>query len=234
MAWFGPRGVCGCCDVLTCGCPADPEIFARRFAGTPTIKVEISTQFGGFTYRGSRVQSAGVSYFIDDYTASDIDINGTYFIELPKTGDCIDGGVEITELITIGSFRLSRETGTVPWVPSPAECASPAPHSTTVFDYDVIISFSYSTSPGPNVYWYQVSIGYRIGTDPGVGLMLASTRCVDNYVFNKDGNPGFIPPFNNSYAGKLGFSGPAATGICGLTDVFEIDLADCTLTIEDL
>lgn len=232
--WFGSIGDCGCC---ICECVFDPEVQSRKFFNTPTLKVEIANAPASFSYRGIRTIGFVPGYFVDEYTV-EIDMNGTYFLALPKRGICINGDMNVgAGEAKVGTWKLTRVTGTVPFFPTTAQCNSPDPWSTTVTDFDVNVDVTYTTNPvAPDKGWYRVVVSRKSGSAARISMMDGNTRCADNYAFDKTGTLPTNPPTDNNYTGKLQYVDLVWIGgsICGVTQNFQLDVADCTLTIEDI
>lgn len=223
-SWFGPSGDCGC-DCERCVC-SDPEFSARAFSGQATLKIEVYNALSSFSYRGLRLSSFPPGYLVEDYSVSDIDINGTYFFDMPQVGNCISGATG-TGNVSIGSWKLTHDRGYVPFSPSPAQCNSPDPISTTITD--IALTAELLTGTGVNAGWHTVAIR----ATSSFAFMRGSTRCIDDYVFNKNGVPGtFNPVTGNHYTGKIQYGHIIQfADICGAVASYVADIADCTLSV---
>lgn len=93
MAWFGPRGDCGCCGVgpphLPCLCP-DNQTQSRGFLGTPTVRAIISGLPLLVEFDCTWASPLGQTYWTTITITGLNQMNGTYMWELPKSGNCID------------------------------------------------------------------------------------------------------------------------------------------------
>lgn len=86
MTWFGPKP-CNCgCEPGTCECPDGG--FSRSFAGTPTIRIEISGLPSTYSFEVWYDQSP--FYYWASVVLNGLDqYNGTYLIPVPAVDGCI-------------------------------------------------------------------------------------------------------------------------------------------------
>jgi hypothetical protein len=240
MAWFGPSGNCGCCPVCDC---LDGLTEARRFNGTPTVKVVISDVLDEFEYQTTtyfsfpsawrdRVKISGVS-----------SIAGTYFFELTKTASgCIDliSGSSETQIIGSYTSEVTRQTinGTT--------CAAGSPTVTSVArDVELVVeSLASYMAPGPPPFScphviskiFQSFLVPDRPTSAAAMIAHTSTRCQDNYEPSESIGQCHQSIYQFVNEGRLRtydvLSGVSTD--CGSTRIIDIDWASFVVTIEDL
>lgn len=239
MGWFGPRGNCGCC-LQGCDC-LDGLTEARRFTGTPTVKVVISDVLDEFEYQQTTYFSFPLAYR-DTYKFSGVSsIAGTYFFELLKTeSGCIDLINNSSETQTIGSVTIEVTRQII----NGTTCATSGMASTTteIRDIDLIVQsradYTDPVPPGtacPHIV-AQIFMSLTVAGFSGVGMAAhSSTSCPLDYAVEESLGRCHETIYQFVNEGRIRTNQNLLTSTdCGSVASVVIDWGSFVVTVEDL
>jgi hypothetical protein len=241
MAWFGPRGNCGCCNIILCDCRNRPES-ARRFARTPTVKVVIDIHTDSITYAMNTLGFSFPNSRYDEFEISGMtSLSGTYYFDLSKTAaGCIDEHANSSEVINIGSVTVERTRRAINLTTCVISGAPVVTTETSSIGLIVKTEWGYMLPPPSSVNFPHLyaQLFKSWSTDFAVGFSAASaTSCSDDYIIKAPGT-GNTPNYNiYSFmnTGKVqtddAFSIPTD---CGSVSGVSMEWGDFTVTIEDI